>query len=270
MFSHIMVKILFRIANTARLPMEFSKGNVSERVAKSRQLSKRLHSELEKSSNYTDNFILNSISKVLAPYNINTTIEPNKLHTRGGHRLKLEVIKTDVKKNEIETAVTSHIISLPPNPKDRDKYTILHEAGHLFDSALNPKSMRCDYIKLVNKDDIYNTLQEMKNRFLSISDVKKLKRETPQILKDIPDEYAIDALQNLRCHLETERNQYGLGLKMMLKDGDIPLDTFIEEVKLYCNLKFNQKLRFVNKLLKERISEVRKIIKLKTCSNSVS
>lgn len=246
-----MASIFFGILNTARLPLAFSRGSEAARFAKSRQLSKQLLAELEKSSEYTDEFILNSISKVLAPHNIKVSIEPNKLSTRGGHRNKLEVIKSDAEK--IETAVSGHIICLPTDVQERDKYTILHEAGHIFDAALNPKSMRCDYIKLINKDEIYNILQKIKEKFFDISDVKQLKKETPQILKEIPDEYVIDALQNIRCRLKTERNQYKLGLRMMFRDKNISPESFINELTLYFRLKFSQKLKLANKLLKNRV-----------------
>lgn len=245
-----MTSISFKILNTAKLPLSFSGGSEAARFAKSRQFSKQLLTELEKSSEYTDEFILNSISKVLAPFNINVKIEPNKLPTRGGHRYNLEA-----KENQqiIDTAVTGHIICLPTNLQERDKYTILHEAGHLFDSALNPKSMRCDYIKLVNKNEIYEKLQKIKDKFFSITDIRKLKKETPQILKEIPDEYVIDTLQNIRYRLKTERNQYKFGLKMMFRDKDIPPESFINELTLYFHLKFRQKLRFASKLLEARI-----------------
>ena len=251
-----MTDIYFQILKTAKFPLEFSRGSESKRFAKSRKLSKQLFLELNKTNNYTDKFILSSIAKVLEPHKINVTIETNKLKTRGGHRITLEIIKSD--DEYIKTAITSHVLCFNQNPTKRDKYTILHEAGHLFDSALNPKSMRCDFIKLVNKNEIYDSLKEIKEKFLGISDLKKLRKEALQTFKDIPDEYVIDALQNIRQRLKTERNQYKFGLKMMLREKNMSLEDFINEIALYFRLKFYKKLKFANKLLKERLDKVRK------------
>lgn len=255
-FLNIMTIISFKILNTARLPLENSRGTEAERFAKSRQLSKQLLTELEKGSIYTNEFISNAISKILAPYNIKVTFEENRKNTtRGEHRSNIKAKATD---KGVLVEVTGHVIGLPPDAKERNKYTVLHEAGHIFDSAFNPKSMRCDFIKLIREYEIKDSLQEIRNKFLNISNLRKLKKETPQTLKEIPDEYVIDNLQDIRYCLKTEINQYKIGLINMLKDKDISLITFIEELILYSQLKFNQKLRFTNKLLKERISLARK------------
>lgn len=247
-----MPAIFYKINNKSRFPLETARGCESERFEKSRQLSKQLLRELETSDTYTDEFILSSISKVISPYNLSVKIIKNTLNTRGGHRSELSIVKAN--QNEIVTEISGHLICLDENVQKRDKYTILHEAGHLFDSAMNPKSLSPRYLKLFDEKEICDTLDKIKNGFFFISNFKEFKQETNALFETIPDEFAIDALKNIRFRLKTEINQYRLGLKMMLKDKNTTLESFLNELILYLKLKFSKKLKFADKLLKTRLN----------------
>lgn len=251
-----MTSIYFEILNSAKLPLSVTRGNEKMRFQKSRDLSKQLLTELNKTDNYSDEFILNTIAKVLAPHNINVTIEENKLKTRGGHRAKLEILNANNEK--IETAITGHVLCLNPDPKKRDKYTIVHEAGHIFDTAFNPKGMRSDYIKLFNKDKIYDTVRLLKDKFCFITNMKELRELCDKSMTELPDEYAIDALQNIRYRLKTEINQYKFGLQAMLRDKNVSFENLINELFLYFSLKFKSKLKLANKLLEKKALSLRK------------
>ncbi|MCM1004385.1 MAG: hypothetical protein NC408_08600 [Candidatus Gastranaerophilales bacterium] len=255
------------IAETARLPFEEVRGSEKERFKKSAQLSSRLLTELSKVMHNNecsvDDFrkILDS---VLAPYKINYSIHQNvSEHYAGSLGMEIDVAETA---NEILVQRNGFKFFLPMRTPEtiNNKFTILHEAGHLFDHITNPKTQRMDFLKQYGDMDLADKVEVFKREFVEGNhydaplNLNEFKDKIQRLLAEIPDDVAIESLMSIRNTIKTERHQYVLGIKKMLKNPFENFERIVQEVFFLINYaKFKQRLAFANQLLKEKLASER-------------
>lgn len=266
-----MKPLKIKIADTARLPFEVIRGSEKERFKMSAELSSRLLTELSRVM-YNDECSVEEFRKildsVLAHYKINYTIQPNTSeYYRGSIGIAIDVTETE---NELLVQKTGFKFFLPMKNSETicNKYTILHEAGHLFDHITNPKSQRMDFLKQYGDIDLADKVEMFKREFVQGNHynkplkLKEFKDKMRTLLVDIPNDVAIESLISIRNSIKTERHQYTLGIKNMLKSPLENLEHILHDIFFLINYaKFKQRLRFANQLLKERFEIERNKVK---------
>ena len=171
--------------------------------------------------------------------------------------------------SSINLLIDGYKIFLPLDKNEQNItniFTAIHEVRHLFDHVFNPKTNQHRLQNLYNKIDFETKKDNLTDMFLNYLDnpvkmktFKKLVREKTDAL---PADITIDALQSIRNHLKTEINAYGDEIKCMSKGFGMWKNSFdIINIKLFLlqNAKFKSKLKFANKLLKEKLITNRKL-----------
>lgn len=252
--------INFRISNNARLPLKTSRGSQAKRLRMSQKLSDRLIKRLPPYKFTTFEELTEQVTELLKPNKINfEIIENTNPKVRGSIGYKHNI--SEKNENVINFEIDGYDIILPKTSDGYiDIYTAIHEFGHLFDKIHNPKFSSIKTIKSVFDKDLYKKILDIKSLFLPKS-VKQAETDDSLIrkkLEEIPDEYAIDTLQEVRRSIKSEIRQYRNGIKYKIKNLDF--EDILKEISLIKKLKFKHKLKLANKLLKERLKIARENI----------
>lgn len=255
-----MPKIIVRITNGAKLPLKISRGSESERLKMSQKMTNRLIKKVDSKKNITFEDLDNWINEILAPEKINfRIIEHEDTSCKGSSEL-VHNIKTD-NAELLDVDIEGYLISIDKNSDDSvNKIVAIHEFGHLFDSIYNPKFNSLTNIKLFFIKGIKpqtDVIRELFSRSIFKYDESFI-TIINKLLSTIPDEYAIDTLQLARRKLITEKQQYRNSIKYVMKNLDF--ENTINIFDKYKSFNFNKKLKFANKLLKERLAIARENI----------
>lgn len=249
------------ITDTARLPFKVVQGTEKERYKLSAKISKNFFKELEKimpNNECTVEEYKTLLDSFLAPYKIDyDVLENTNKKFAGSVAPKIEIIEQD---GTITVNKCGFKIYLPmtDSKKIRDKYTVLHETGHVFDHIVNPKSQRIEVLRLFDNQGLAEKFNRFKEDFVySLKEpiiLSKFKKAMSSRLKEIPTNEAKEVLLQIRNCLKTERQQYLLELKAMMKSPFENLDKIYNRILfMISNAKFKSRLKFANKLLKETL-----------------
>lgn len=267
------------IQDSARMPLSVCRGTERQRYAKAQRCSDKLKEKLEDISNgkrcSVEKFkeALNSVlgeNKIV--YEI---IDFKKKKTAGklligrdGEEITLPPDANGRVFTIKNCSCDGHILCLPLT-KDKkyikNKFVALHEARHLFDYVYNPKMLVERYI---NAGDSAPESVKAYNNIVSLADyiprfpyipinIKNFKKSVSENLKILDDDMAIDALQNARNSLKTERNAYIDDFIYMRKHPLQTLVYLLDESIQIMSSRFQKRLDVINELLKERLQKAR-------------
>ncbi len=263
-----MIKIRTKTKNTS-LPLSQIKGSTKQRNKMAANMSRQFYTKLlsvsDGKSCSIENFCKN-LNKLLNN-KINFKIfkqENSKYKGNIQHNILGLKYGSD---SSINLLIDGYKIFLPLDKNEHNItniFTAIHEVRHLFDHVFNPKTNQHRLQNLYNKIDFETKKDNLTDMFLNYLDnpvkmktFKKLVREKTDAL---PADITIDALQSIRNHLKTEINAYGDEIKCMSKGFGMWKNSFdIINIKLFLlqNAKFKSKLKFANKLLKEKLQNYR-------------
>ncbi len=263
-----MIKIRTKTKNTS-LPLSQIKGSTKQRNKMAANMSRQFYTKLlsvsDGKSCSIENFCKN-LNKLLNN-KINFKIfkqENSKYKGNIQHNILGLKYGSD---SSINLLIDGYKIFLPLDKNEQNItniFTAIHEVRHLFDHVFNPKTNQHRLQNLYNKIDFETKKDNLTDMFLNYLDnpvkmktFKKLVREKTDAL---PADITIDALQSIRNHLKTEINAYGDEIKCMSKGFGMWKNSFdIINIKLFLlqNAKFKSKLKFANKLLKEKLQNYR-------------
>lgn len=254
-----MLKVTCKILKTAKLPLSICHGSEAQRFAMSRQMSERLLAKLPE-EHYSAKHLTNIVNELLSPNKIDFVVDDfaGGSNVCGATRLDLAI---GVAGSEtIDVGIKGYKILLKKLKNGLyDKYTALHEFGHLFDHIYNPKISNFSISKLLFNEGVEGKVSMLKSLFLNKTNkMHELEKTAQALLKEIPDEYAIDALQSIRGHLKTEIHQYQFEIRTLFKDGKF--GEYCKEIVLLHKLKYKKKIKLVNELLEERLALTRENI----------
>ncbi len=263
-----MIKITNKITQNAKLPYEICKGSEKDRNKLAHQMFIKFCKELDKdaidSVCSADGFV-NSINSILEPHKINFKLT-NSENTKSYGTLTTQystltdgkniIIQSDGFEIQVPLCEDNQIII--------DKYCAAHEVRHLLDHILNPKITTWRFHNQINHPQYMDTIDEINKKFLIEFDnpvnIKKLKSDTREQFSKLPDEISIEVLQRMRHQLKSEINAYNDEIIYLKKGfGYIKNLLQIKLIKNFLknNAKFQQKLDFINELLREKLINAR-------------
>ena len=262
-----MIKIRTKTKNTS-LPLSQIKGSTKQRNKMAANMSRQFYTKLlsvsDGKSCSIENFCKN-LNKLLNN-KINFKIfkqENSKYKGNIQHNILGLKYGSD---SSINLLIDGYKIFLPLDKNEQNItniFTAIHEVRHLFDHVFNPKTNQYR-LHLYNKIDFEAKKDNLTDMFLDNLDnpvnMKTLKKLIRETIDTLPDDITIDALQSIRNHLKTEINAYGDEIKCMSKGFGMWKNSFdIINIKLFLlqNAKFKSKLKFANKLLKEKLQNYR-------------
>lgn len=263
-----MIKIRTKTKNTS-LPLSQIKGSTKQRNKMAANMSRQFYTKLlsvsDGKSCSIENFCKN-LNKLLNN-KINFKIfkqENSKYKGNIQHNILGLKYGSD---SSINLLIDGYKIFLPLDKNEQNItniFTAIHEVRHLFDHVFNPKTNQHRLQNLYNKIDFETKKDNLTDMFLNYLDnpvkmktFKKLVREKTDAL---PADITIDALQSIRNSLKSEINAYRDEIKCMAKGFGMWKNSFdIINIKLFLlqNAKFKSKLKFANKLLKEKLQNYR-------------
>lgn len=282
-----MLKIYRTISPGAKFPFNVLKGSESQRFAKAKQMTDLMRKKMD----IIDENIwsVDNLEKVLnnftSEYDINYKIVPERDPYYGGSLSpNYEIKNTDVSKffkEKFGVELPNKPIFKTPfihinldsfdikmnlsndNKLIEDKYAAIHEVRHFFDHLFNPKMSNyrsadifkyTPPMKYIYSDEYKYILDKFMNPLEKKDSMKEFKREIEHHMRVFPIDLRITLLQCIRSHLKLENNAYIQQLKAYSLDaikyfdlrGIIDMISFIRR-----DMRFNEKLKFVNKYLKE-------------------
>lgn len=263
-----MIKIITRTQNTS-LPFSIIKGSAQKRNKTADALSKQFYTKLLSASDDKSctleifNVLLNNLLQNIINFKVLRKTNPKYRGT-----IKHNVTGTECDDNGIiSLLVDGFKIFLPLDKNGKNitnKFCAIHEARHLFDAVCNPKTNQFRLQNLYEKIDFEAQKDNISKLFLDTLDnpirMKDFKSSVRKLIEDMPDTISIDCLQTIRNSLKSEINAYGDEIKSMAKGSGLFYNLReILTIKLFLhqNAKFKQKLKFANKLLKEKLTNAR-------------
>lgn len=264
------MKVINTVGQFAKLPYFYSKGSEKQRMKMAANMSEKFFKELDNHSGGNCclvNDFCKSLNKVLEPYKIMYTVEKEASRVNNASLAPIAVPKV-LGDGSLNIDYAGFKFLFPLNKggdKITNKYPVFHEVRHFFDHISNPKLSQLRLNSIANNMALESRYDNLKNLFaddlLKPVDMKNFKSEVNAILAELPDDVAVDSLQKIRNRLKTEINAYGDELKFRARGiGIVKYFYDIVNLKMFLctNAKFKTKLRFANKLLKERLEHVRK------------
>ena len=270
------INIDCRVANSARLPLSVVNGSVKDRKMLASQYSDSLRRGLDQISigkRCTVQGYKNILADILGE---DIRIEVKSLEDpRYQGYIRKEIDKktsvnnlANIVMEKTDADIVGYSIYLPLSADGtiiENKYTALHEGRHLFDYFCNPKTINMRSIKYMYEDDKLDSFHKIYREFtqdyqplLLHSSFKKQVRED---LKKLSDEEAIDVLQSARQTISSEKNAYGDELRYM---GTRPISNaypLMNSMDFLLAMRYNQKYKFANELLAEKLKAVRATIR---------
>lgn len=264
-----MIKIRTKTKNTS-LPLAQIKGSTKQRNKMAANMSRQFYTKLlsvsDGKSCSIENFCENLNQLLNNKINFKILKQSNSKY-KGGIQHNILGLKYD-SDSSINLLIDGYKIFLPLDKNEQNItniFTAIHEVRHLFDHVFNPKTNQYR-LHLYNKIDFEAKKDNLTDMFLDNLDnpvnMKTLKKLIRETIDTLPDDITIDALQSIRNHLKAEINAYGDEIKCMSKGFGMWKNTFdIINIKLFLlqNAKFKSKLKFANKLLKEKLITNRKL-----------
>lgn len=264
-----MIKLLSRVGPEAKIPYKVCKGSVNCRNKMAQRLYKKFCIELDK----------NAIESVCATEDFTTalknTLHPYKIafnvNAETGSKNKGTLTpQFSVKNSGANSAVIScesFNLSLPMDDDKKiiiDKYCAAHEVRHLLDHIFNPKMSLARWTNQFNNQHYDTNINIVRNKLFNEFDtplnIRELEKEITGLLSSVPDEISVEVLQKARYQLKTEINAYKNELNYM-KKGFGYFKNFERiiylEISLKQKAKFPQKLKFINRLLREKLANIR-------------
>lgn len=251
----------FSIAKSAKLPLDFCRGNVLQREKNVLNMSKKLYkigksSEFRKETNL--NIFLDKTIKRILPSKIKFKIYGITEEQADGSKAVcvFKMAKGDkLKSYELLFA-------------DCSNENVAHETYHLFNGINNPKMLIRQLKHQYNTpainyyfNEIYNVFEEK-----SLKSFKKLfKDNLTEMLCSGKNEKIIDLLQFYRYSVKDEIGALNTGIKYAKKSST----NIIEYVKhcltgrFYKKLRLPQKLEIIEEILGETLKKEREIHRMK-------
>lgn len=264
------LKIQNRCAENTLLPFNLVKGSVKERNAKSWQYWNKFLDKFMQAEECTVDTFRNAIDSAIEPNKINYKILKEKnLYFCGSTGFDINLLPHE--NGGLYVQRIGYKIKLPISRDGKtilNKLTAVHEARHLFDYLLQPKTACLRGKELYHNKHCDNDVDALKK--LTLADVgnkfslKDFEKKFNNILEKLPDNVAIEALQKLRTSLMTEINAGKCELKYLIKNN--PLKNFgkiIQIFMFYNNCNFKTKEKFVSIKLKELLEKARNDLRVK-------
>ena len=264
------LKIQNRCAENTLLPFNLVKGSVKERNAKSWQYWNKFLDKFMQAEECTVDTFRNAIDSTIEPNKINYKILKEKnLYFSGSTGIDIKLLPHE--NGGLYVQRVGYKIKLPISKNSKtilNKLTAVHEARHLFDYLLQPKTACLRAKELVNNEKYDNDVDKL--RTITLIDVKKkfsrkdFEQNFEKTLDKLPDNIAIEALQKLRTSLMTEINASKCELKYLIKNN--PLKNFGKIIRIflfYNNCNFKTKEKFVSIKLKELLEKARNDLRAK-------
>lgn len=264
-----MIKLLSRVGSEAKMPYRVCKGSVNFRNKMADRLYKKFCIELDKNAIEsvcaTEDFTT-ALKNTLHPYKIAFNVNAETGSKNKGTLTPQFSVKNSGENSAI-ISCESFTLSLPMNEDKKiiiDKYCAAHEVRHLFDHILNPKMSLARWTNQFNNqhyDTNINIVRDkLFNEFDNPLNIQELEKDITGHLSSVPDEISVEVLQKARYQLKTEINAYKNELNYM-KRGFGWFKNFKRilylEISLKQNAKFPQKLKFINRLLRKKLANLR-------------
>lgn len=245
------------LSDTVRLPLKISRGGDIKRYKLAESLNKMLYDELAiyGEKNCPVNAFKKALDKIIGKFNIKYSIQKLSDDSVAGSitpRVKM--------KSETTAVVDNYLIEFPiKRNKIVSKATALHEARHLFDFICNPKTIDKSRLTLKSNPillDKYEKVSDFLDRYFDKDmDLVKLEKAVKILLMDIPDKFVVKILNSAKHSLKTEFNAYTQELKFLSKSKS-DIDDINRIRRMIKAGKFQEKLKIVNKLLREKLAEM--------------
>ncbi len=264
-------KVLVRnkILHEARLPFSTIKGSVAHRQKLAGKYTKEFYNNLNPyclDGMCEVNHFRASLDKVIAPSKISYAVAPEQNNMFNGSMGTLSKLGLD-ENNDFMLVHLGYKFLLPMDESNNyilNKFTAFHEVRHFFDRLFNPKinMLRASNgINYLNSDRKIDTINDLFLSDLSKPvNMKEFKRKIDSLLTEIPNPVKIDLFQSIRYRLQSEINAYRDELKYFSKEkwSLNNLKSMLNfSLFLMQNCKFNSKLKYANKILKESINNER-------------
>lgn len=276
-----MFKFINIISDQAKFPLSYIKGSEKQRFKQARNLTKCVFDYMENSGKNNQNAqsLKNAIDKYTSPHKIKILIENENINYSQGSLQEIisvqeynDYIKRNLSaKNIPDTNELSIAASLDgyklflrfKNGKIKHKYTVLHELRHLFDRLCNPKMSvmprrMCTVDMTHTQYKAYKEILEMFLNYLKYPNFYKSKKEILKRFENIPNYKKINILQGLRNSIKTEINAHSQELKEQSKKPFTQFLNILDNVLVLKIVgKYDEKLKFANKLLSDCIKKER-------------
>jgi len=264
------------ISPDSKLPLKAIQGTEAERYRLAKSFSNQLQKGLEIISSTkqckTDDF-LNLINNIVAPYKIQINIKPLKKrwinlfeYLGGAIEQDFDISSKLLQEGDKHIDITQidikgyniHLNLSKNNKIIKNKYSALHEARHLFDHICNPKTVDLKASKLINNTKQITAYNNAREAFINGSSIFNLWKENGmKYLSELSDESVIDCLQEIRNTYKTEINAYQDTLEFMSKHRFKNLFSIIGTNDAINSYDYQNRLKFVNKLLADKLKLLR-------------
>lgn len=263
------IKVQNHILPKARLPFNLVKGSVKERELAAESCWNKFVDEFVKVNEPNINDYRKCINKALEPNKVSyKVLQETNSDFYGSAAMDIKIEQLSVNKFFIN--YTKHKIGLPidKDGKILVKSTAVHEARHLFDNLYQPKTtlLRIHHISNTPEYDAYTdnlwdtivgTVRDDFNR-------EEFQTEVDEILSALPRDIAIEALQNCRYAIQSEKRAYYSEILYLIKENPIRNINRLKNAYLnFKNCNFDERESYVTEKLKNLIVAERNEIKNK-------
>lgn len=262
-----------RCAPKTLLPFNITKGSVKERNTKTWQYWNRFLCNFLQNKQHTIDTLKLSINRTLEPYQINYNIIQEKKASELGHT-GVKVTTSPDTKGGLYIDRIGYEIGLQISQKDKKTLisdtTAVHEAYHFFDYLFNSKFACIKAKKLINHPDCDSTVEELRqivlNNLSTKFNKKYFKQKIDDILNQLPDEVAIEALQKCRYSLKGEHGAITSEIKYLCKKNLIKnFRCILNTLAILDFCRYKAKEKIITLKLKNLIIKVRSKNKINQC-----